>query len=52
MTYSANQGDAVYLSAKRTGESGNVTVTIYADGVVFDEDTSTDATAATSEGVL
>ena len=52
LTFSANEGDAVFLSAKRTGTTGDVTVTIYSDGVDFDHDTSTYGTAATAEGNL
>lgn len=52
LSFSANQGDALYLSAKRTGSEGTVTVVIYTDGVVLDQDTSADATAATAEGTL
>ena len=52
LTFSANSGDQVYLSAKRTGSDGTVTVTIYSDGNVFDQDTTSDATAATAEGTL
>lgn len=50
--FSANKGDQAYLSAKRTGDTGTVTVKIYKDGTLFDEDTSTDDTAATAEGTL
>jgi len=52
LSFSANLGDAVYVSAKRTGSTGTVTVVIYADGVVLDQDTSADATEATAEGTL
>ncbi|MEA3265680.1 MAG: MmpS family transport accessory protein [Candidatus Fermentibacteria bacterium] len=52
LTFSANSGDQVYLSAKRTGSNGTVTVTIYSDGNVFDQDTTSDATSATAEGTL
>ncbi len=52
ITFSANKGDQVYLSAKRTGETGTVTVKIYKDGSLLDEDTSTDSSAATAEGTL
>ena len=52
ITFSANKGDQVYLSAKRTGTEGTVTVKIYTDGTLLDEDTSTDDTAATAEGTL
>lgn len=52
ITFSANRGDQVYLSAKRTGETGTVTVKIYTNGTLLDEDTSTDDTAATAEGTL
>lgn len=52
ITFSANKGDQVYLSAKRTGETGTVTVKIYKDGTLLDEDTSTDSSAATAEGTL
>ena len=38
ITFSANKGDQVYLSAKRTGETGTVTVKIYKDGSLLDED--------------
>lgn len=52
ITFSANKGDQVYLSAKRAGDSGTVTVKIYKDGTLMDEDTSTDDTSATAEGTL
>ena len=52
LTFSANRGDAVFLSAKRIGDTGTVTVTIYRDGNVLDEDTSTDSAAAEAEGTL
>ncbi len=52
LTFSANSGDQVYLSAKRTGSDGTVTVTIYSDGNVLDEDTSTGPGAATAEGTI
>ena len=52
ITFSANKGDQVYLSGRRTGETGTVTVKIYKDGTLLDEDTSTDSSAATAEGTL
>lgn len=52
LTFSANHGDPVFLSANRTGSDGTVTVTIYSDGNVFDQDTTSDATSATAEGIL
>ena len=52
ITFSANKGDQVYLSARRTGETGTVTVKIYKNGTLLDEDTSADASAATAQGIL
>ena len=52
LTFSAKHGDSVFLSAKRTGSDGTVTVTIYSDGDVLDEDTSTGPSAATTEGTI
>ncbi len=52
LTFSGNQGDSVFLSAKRTGTTGTVTVKIYKDGNVLDEVTSSDGTAAEAEGSL
>lgn len=52
ITFSANSGDQVYLSASRTGDEGTVTVKIYKDGTLLAENTSTDGSAATAEGVL
>ncbi len=52
LTFSANQGDSVFLSAKRTGTTGTVTVIIYKDGTVLDEATSSDGTTAEVDGTL
>ena len=52
ITFSANRGDQVYLSARRISETGTVTVKIFKDGTLLDEDTSTDDTAASAEGTL
>ncbi len=52
ITFSANKGDQVYLSAKRTGDSGTVTVKIYQNGTLLDEDTTADGSQAAAEGVL
>ena len=52
LSFSASDNDAVFLSATRTGSTGDVTVTIYADDVDFAHDTSTDGSAATAEGTL
>ncbi len=52
ITFSANKGDQAYLSAKRTGSSGTVTVKIYSNGNLRFEDTSADGSAATAEGTL
>jgi len=52
ITFSANTGDTVYLSAKRNGSEGAVTVTIYRNGTILCQDTSADGTSATAEGTL
>lgn len=52
ITFSANKGDQVYLSAKRTGSSGTVTVKIYSNGTLRFEDTSADGSLASAEGTL
>lgn len=52
LTFTADKGDAVFLSAQRTDDTGTVTVTIYSDGDVLAEDTSTGSAAAEAEGTL
>ncbi len=52
ITFTANHGDEVYLYAKRVGETGTVSVTIYADGVVLDEGISSGSAGATAQGTL
>ncbi len=52
LTFTADRGDAVFLSAQRTGDTGTVTVTIHSDGDVLAEDTSTGSAAAEAEGTL
>lgn len=52
LTFSGNQGDTVFLSAKRTGATGTVTVVIYKDGSVLDQATAPDGETAEAEGTL
>ena len=52
LTFSGNSGDAVFLSAKRTGTNGTVTVSIYKDAVLLDQTTSSDGTTAEASGTL
>ncbi|MCK5132244.1 MAG: hypothetical protein KAR40_08860 [Candidatus Sabulitectum sp.] len=52
LSFTADRGHAVFLSAKNTGTAGTVAVAIYSDGNVLDEDTSTGSGAATAEGTI
>ena len=52
LSFSADRGRTVLLSAKNTGTTGTVTVTIYVNGNVFDEETVTGAATATAEGTI
>lgn len=53
ITFEANIGDFVYLSAQNQGDEGSVTVTIYKNGDVFKQSTSEGAyVIATASGTL
>lgn len=52
ITFTANNGDELFLFAQRVGETGTVSVTIYADGVVLDEELSSGSAGATAQGTL
>ena len=52
ISYSANNGDEVHLFAQRVGDSGTVSVTIYTDGEVLDEETSSGQAGATAQGTI
>ena len=52
LSFTADRGNAVFLSAKNTGTAGTVAVAIYSNGNVLDEDTSTGSSAATAEGTI
>ena len=52
ISFSAKHGDEVYLFAQRVGDSGTVSVTIYSDGEVLDEELSSGAAGATAQGTI
>lgn len=52
LSFSANHGDEVYLYAKRVGDIGNISVAIYADGVLLDEALSSGSEGASAQGTL
>ncbi len=46
ITFSMAQGEQAFVSAKRVGETGTVTVKIYSNGTLVGEDSSSDGSAA------